>query len=122
MNANERFERIRVQVQEALESLRAIERSAIDDCFIIADTGFDEATVIGSVDALLRLSELILEGVLSYCGNNSTSFGWQRDLEGLFTNDIKEMFGESGDVWPVCLFVTANSQGTRRFIAQTRGQ
>ena len=90
------------------------------ECAIVAETSYDESGIIGTDDAYLMLAKTLLEFVftarfgLNYLDDVEIDEFKKLDDKPFFTNEVKYVFDELADVWPVVAYLCENKQSMKR--------
>lgn len=96
-----------------------------DTCKIIAETGYDEAVIIGVRPALIALARKLLEVAYAAETGNFEDHDFERDTIGgaewVTTSEIKEVFDEAGDVWPVTVYAARDAESASFVVKRLKG-
>ena len=99
----------RDKIQFVLEFLQDLPTEEISTAILAPDGNYEEAILIGTQDSYIRMAIKLLRIAQIGINANSVSFECEEDeIDGrtyLYSNEIKEVFDEFGDVWPVCSYI-----------------
>jgi hypothetical protein len=97
------------KIQFAVEFLQDLPTEEISSAILAPDGSYEESVLIGTRDSYIRMAIKLLKIAQAGASANSTSLECDEDeIDGrnyLYTNEIKEVFDEFGDVWPICLYI-----------------
>lgn len=100
------------KIQFVVELLQDLSIEEISSAILAPDGNYEESILIGTQDSYIRMAIKLLKIAQAGVGANSTSLEcYEDDINGrgyLYTNEIKEVFDEFGDVWPVCSYIVKN--------------
>ena len=92
-------------IKSALELIRDLP-SATSTSVLLAENGnYEESVLIGTQDSYIRMAIKFLE--IAQADPSTLNFD-EDSIDGhdyLYTNEIKDVFDEQGDVWPVCSYL-----------------
>lgn len=97
------------KIQFAIELLQDLPTDKISSVILTPGGNSKESVLIGTQDSYVRMAIKLLKIALIDISEKSTSLEYDEDdIDGrcyLYTNEIKEVFNEFGDVWPICSYI-----------------
>jgi len=97
------------KIQFAIKLLQNLPIEEISSSILAPDGNYEESILIGTQDSYIRMAIKFLMIAQADINANSTSLEcYIDDINGrdyLYTNEIKKVFDEFGDVWPVCSYI-----------------
>jgi hypothetical protein len=101
------------KIQSAVEFLQDLPADEVLPAFFAPDGSYEESVLIGTGDSYIRMAIKLLKIAQAGLSADSRSLGCDEDdIDGksyLYTNEIKEVFDEFGDVWPVCAYIAKDA-------------
>jgi hypothetical protein len=92
-------------IKSALELIRNTPDTNVTSVILAADGNYEESVLIGTQDSYIHMAIKFLE--IAQAVSGTLDFD-EDDIDGqkfLYTNEIKYVFDEHGDVWPVCSYL-----------------
>ena len=108
-------------LKQIIELLSIVDVKSSEKCHIMAETGYDEAVIVGTKFSLLALAKKLIE-IIYYvsCDEGQDFVHFEKESEDgvnyLSTDAIKSLFDEMADVWPVCAFIADNNEAVQTIV------
>jgi hypothetical protein len=108
-------------LKQIVDLFSVIDENTSGKCHIMAESGYDEAVIVGTKQSLLSLAKMLIEIVYNYSdgeGQDNVHFekGNEDGVSYLSTDLIKGLFDEMADVWPVCAFIADNDDDVQAIV------
>lgn len=111
------------KIREALTALSSM-NIGTDELFLAYEASPSEAVMIGTKDAYLRFAHQCLVWALAENPTTDPASDMEdipEDLGGYLANtDVKYLFDERGDLWPVCAYVMKTPDQAQLLIERIR--
>ena len=107
------------KIMNAIKLLSELKVNDNSDITIVADTSYDEATMIATNDALLSFALKLLQWYATLnidSKNDQFEFEKMDNLNAFSSNEIKHIFDEFGDVWPIEICVAEDNDTVKKII------
>ena len=97
-----------------------------EKCNIIAETGLDESTIVGTESSFIALGKRLLEFIYYQRYDTPQDFiEYEYDdfggISAISTDSLKTLFDGMADVWPVCIIVAKDNNDVDSIVKGCQG-